>query len=107
LESCNGGWWVEFELKNTGGLAFRSISLSVKDNDTSTTVSMADDNFKNANGCNATDSRKTLEIGNTVVVSSPAYAYDPTGHKLRATLTLCSEDGVNGMCITETIEFKP
>lgn len=107
LESCNTSWWVEVKLENKGGIIFRSISMSVKDTNTTTTVSLSDDNFKNNNGCSGSDSRKTLETGDTVVVSSPSYAYDPTGHKLQATVTLCSEDGVNGMCVTETIEFKP
>jgi hypothetical protein len=41
------------------------------------------------------------------VVSSPLINYDPTGHKLRATITLCSDDGVNGTCITQVVNFKP
>ncbi len=40
-------------------------------------------------------------------VSAPAFAYDPSGHKLRATITLCSRDEQNGMCITESIKFTP
>ncbi|MBK9924771.1 MAG: hypothetical protein IPP66_05695 [Anaerolineales bacterium] len=107
LEACNNAWWVEVKLKNIGGTAFRSISMSVKDKDTNITVSMTDDSFKNTNGCNSSDSRKMLDIGDTIVVSAPSYAYDPTGHKLQATVTLCSEDGVNGLCMTETTSFTP
>jgi hypothetical protein len=107
LESCNTSWWVEVKLENKGGIAFRSISLSVQDTVTNTTVSLSDDNFKNNNGCDSSDSRNTLDTGDVVVVSSSSYAYDPTGHKIRATITVCSEEGVNGTCVTDVINFTP
>jgi hypothetical protein len=40
-------------------------------------------------------------------VSSPQFAYDPNGHKLKATITLCSNPGLNGTCVTKTITFTP
>lgn len=106
LESCSG-WWVEVKLENTGGLTFRSILMSVADPVTNTTVSISENNFTNVNGCNASDSRTTMAPGEKLIVSSPVFGYDPTGHKLRATVTLCSDVGVKGMCVTEVIEFKP
>jgi len=106
LEFCTT-WWVEIKLENTGGLTFRSISLAVVDTDTKTTVSIADNNFTNLNGCNTSDSRNALASGEKFVVSSPPFSYDPSGHKMRATVTVCSEDGVKGTCVTEVIEFKP
>ena len=106
LEFCTV-WWVEIKLENTGGISFRSISLAVWDANTSTTVSIADNGFTNLNGCNSSDSRKSLAPGEKLVVSSPPFSYDPTGHKMRATVTLCSEDGVKGTCLTDVIEFKP
>ena len=105
-ETCTG-WWVEFKLQNTGALTFSSISLTVLDTNTSAILSAIDNKFVNVNGCTSSDARNALGPGESVIVSSPAFNYDPAGHKLRATLTLCSEDGVNGTCITKTIEFKP
>ncbi|MCK6539590.1 MAG: hypothetical protein L6Q26_05990 [Anaerolineales bacterium] len=107
LEWCNNVWWVEFRLENTGGITFRSISLSVFDTGTNSTVSLIDNKFTNLNGCNASDSRNAMGAGDKFIVSSPAILYDPTGKKLRATITLCSENGINGTCATQTIEFKP
>jgi hypothetical protein len=107
LESCNNTWWVEFRLENTGGLTFRSMLLAVADPSTNTTVSSTDNSFTNLNGCSGSDSRNVLVPGEKFVVSAPAFAYDPTGHKLRATITLCSEDGVNGTCLTRVVEFTP
>ena len=106
LDSCVG-WWVEIRLKNTGGISFRSISLSVLDKDTNTVVAVDTDTFTNLDGCNKSDSKKALASGEKFVVSSPIINYDPSGHNFRATITVCSEDGVNGICLTKTIKFTP
>jgi hypothetical protein len=107
LETCNNTWWVDLRLENTGGVTFRSMLLAVADPSTNTTVSSTDNSFVNLNGCSTSDSRNVLVPGERFVVSAPAFAYDPTGHKLRATITLCSEDGVNGTCVTRVVEFTP
>lgn len=107
LESCNGAWWVEVKLENTGGLTFKSILMAVADSGANTTVSQDENNFTNLNGCNSSESKTVLASGEKHIVSSPAFGYDPTGHKLRATITLCSDVNVNGMCVTEIIQFKP
>jgi len=106
LEFCVD-WWLDVKLENTGGVVFRSISMSVLDTVTSTTLSLNEDNFKNLDGCNTSNSVKSLAPGEKAIVSSPMFSYDPTGHKMRATVTLCSEDGINGFCVTKVIEFKP
>ena len=107
LESCNNTWWVEIKLENTGGITFRSILLSVADSGTNTTLSLSENKFTNVNGCNSSETRNTFDAGDKIVVSSPAFSYDPTGHKLRATITLCSDINVNGQCVTDVFEFKP
>lgn len=108
LESCAGtGWWFELRLENTGGLTFRSILLAAADTTSNTTVSLSDNKFTNVNGCGSSDSRNTLAPGEKLVVSSPPFAYDPTGHNFRTTVTLCSDVNVSGTCVTRIVEFKP
>jgi hypothetical protein len=108
LEACSSsGWWVEIKLQNTGGITFQSLSISVQDIDAKTTLSLNDNLFTNRNGCNNLETKKALGSGEKLIVSSPLFNYDPSGHKFRVIITLCSEDGVNGMCVTRTIEFKP
>jgi hypothetical protein len=106
LETCSG-WWVDLKLTNTGGISFESISLTVRDTVTDIVVSMYTDVFNNINGCTDSSARDVLNPGSNRIVSAPAFGYDPSGHKLRATITLCSRDGQNGMCITESIKFTP
>jgi hypothetical protein len=105
LEKCNNRWWVDIRLANTGGMVFQSISLVVKDLRTNIVVSMSSDIFENIDGCTNTSSKDALQPGVARVVSSHTFTYDPTGHKLRATITLCSREGQNGMCIRKSIRF--
>jgi hypothetical protein len=107
LESCDSSRWVEIQLKNTGSITFRSIFMSVVDSVTNTTVSMSGNKFTNVNGCSSSDSKNVLASGEKTIVSSPAFGYDLTAHKIRVTITLCSDVGVNGTCVTQVIEFKP
>lgn len=106
LDSCVG-WWVEFKLENMGDTVFKSISLTVKDTNTDTTLSMDANGFTNVDGCLTSNTKDTLPIDGTRRVSSAAFAYDPTGHKLRATITLCTDTKQTGICTSDVIEFKP
>jgi hypothetical protein len=101
------GWWVEIGLENTGGISFRSISLTVKDTVTDTVLSMETDGFTNIDGCLSSNTKDNLNPGATRIVSAPPFAYDPTGHKIRATITLCSERDQEGTCTSDVITFTP
>jgi hypothetical protein len=106
LESCNG-WWVDLDLTNTGGISFESVTLTVRDTETDVVVSMYTDVFHDIDGCSETSTKERLNPGDSRIVSAAPFAYNPTGHELRATITLCSRDGQNGMCLTESIKFTP
>ncbi|HXF86346.1 MAG TPA: SH3 domain-containing protein [Anaerolineales bacterium] len=105
-ETCVG-WWVDIELKNTGGLTFKSISLTVRDTNTDVVLSMYADGFTDNSGCLDSTKKDNLNPGTTLTISTPAFNYDPSGHRLRATITLCSGLGQNGVCVTQAINFIP
>jgi hypothetical protein len=106
LETCVG-WWVNIKVSNTGGVAFKSVSLTVRDTDTDVVVTTTSDMFTVMEGCLDTSQKDTLNSGTSRIISSPAFAYDPSDHTLRATVTVCSAEGLNGTCLTDTIKFKP
>jgi hypothetical protein len=106
LDTC-AGWWVHIRLENTGGVTFRSVALTVRDLDTDTIVALNRDDFTNIDGCVDSDTEDSLLPGDTLTISSPPFAYDPSDHRLRATITLCSNTGQNGTCVTEVITFRP
>ena len=106
LDTCVG-WWVDISLQNTGSITFNSMGLTVKDTVTDVVLANFTNDFTNLDGCLSSNSRDTLGAGKTQVVSSPAFNYDPSGHKLQATISLCSNVDQNGTCVTKTINFTP
>ena len=108
LDVCAGtGWWVDVELENPGGTSFNSIAMTVRDTVTNTIVSLYSDDFTDRDGCNETNTQDSLPAGEERLVSSSIFAYNPSGNALRATITLCSNTGQSGTCVTRSIEFTP
>jgi len=107
LVGCASSWWLQFRIKNTGFIAFTSIGMTIKDTTTDTSASDISDEFFDQSDCSTSTSRSQLLPGKSVTVSPVELGYDPGGHKLKVSITLCSESDQNGLCSTETITFKP
>lgn len=106
LETCTG-WWIDLKLKNTGGITFKSVSVTLRDTVNDMLLSLSADSFTNNDGCSSSSTKDVLNPGEVRVVSAPPFTYDPTGHKLRATITMCSNKGISGTCVSQVIEFTP
>ena len=107
LEACSNTWWVDIRLNNTGGLAFESLSVTVKDATTNRDVSMSSDVFRNMDGCVEKSLNDVLQPGTARVISTPAFAYNLNDHTLRVIDQVCSGEGQNGLCIKKSIKFTP
>ena len=108
LESCPGsGWWLDIALENNGGITFQSLFMTLRDTDTGTELVLYQDNFIDRDGCNVQEDQGDLDPEDTVVVSSPAFSYDPAGHEIRTRITLCSGPGQSGTCLSESFDFTP
>lgn len=103
-DSCTG-WWVDIRMENTGGVTFRSSTLTVRDMETGISLTQYSNGFTDNNGCSETSTIDALSPGNRKGVSSPAFTYNPSGHEIRATITLCSNTNQSGTCVTQVIEF--
>jgi len=106
IDTCVG-WWVEIKLDNTGGVTFRSMSLTIRDTVTDVVLSQVTDTFTNIDGCITSITTDIIRPGGTRTVSSPPFAYNPTGHELRVTVTLCSGNGQTGLCVSDITRFTP
>ncbi len=107
MDACIG-WWVDLILKNTGSSAFKSVSITLRDTTKdNAVVIMTSDGFTNNDGCSNSSTKETLLPDNSLTVSSPSFTYDLTDHKLRATVTLCTELAQGGTCVSQVITFKP
>jgi hypothetical protein len=106
MDSCTN-WWVDLRLENDGGMGFTSMTLTVRDEDTDIAQTLYSEDFTDVNGCSETFIKDSLSPGANRIVSSPAFTYDFSGHDMRATVTLCSNPGQSGICLTKVIEFTP
>jgi hypothetical protein len=105
LDSCVG-YWPEIRLRNTGGIAFQSMGITLKDVDTGLVIANTTDGFVDKTGCKSV-THSALNVGKSFLVSAPSLRYDPSGHRIRLTITLCSKLGLNGTCVTESLAFTP
>ena len=106
LDSCSG-WWMDISVINTGPQPFKSVTIEIQDQVTKVELTANSDVFTNLDGCLKTTTTDTLNSGGSLVISSPIFNYDPTGHEMRAFVTFCTEDGQKGACITKKLKFKP
>ncbi len=106
LQTCSNKWWFDFRLKNTGTASFRSANITFKDTVTGTLVNAMTDGFTDRTNCSSS-SKAVLAPGKTLIASSPQIGYQPGGHKINATITLCTDIGLNGYCVTQKLSFKP
>ena len=106
LDNCTG-WWVEIELVNDGGLTFESVAVTVRDTVTNVVVSQYADTFTDLDSCSYSSTSEAVKPGTSPNLSSPQFGYDPRGHELVVTVTLCSRDGQNGTCLTDSFRVTP
>lgn len=106
VDSCVG-WWAEFKIKNTGSVTFKSYSLTIKDIPAGVTLSDYGNGFTDMDGCLSSAITDELAPGEVYILSSPAFTSNINGHKMRATLMLCTKINQGGTCVSQTIEFRP
>ena len=101
------GWWTRINLKNTGDLTFKSVAISLTDTVTNETRNSSLNGFQDVNACILSPITASLGPGESYTVVGPSLTADPSGHKLSATIKLCTETGQTGQCASKTIEFTP
>jgi len=106
LSSCVG-WWARVKLKNTSSTAFKSVAMTIKDTVTNVTLSDTKDGFEDIDGCLLSSIIASLDPDASYTIASPTFVADPTGHLVSLSITLCTETGLGGSCISKTIEFTP
>lgn len=103
------GWYFKFLLENTGGVAFRSYSILIRDTVSDTRVRKQGNVFETSKGCDVTSQMSTLAPGKRVRISSGQFIYNPMRRRLEVTVRLCTADNLRGACVTKklTIRYEP
>lgn len=103
--------WFEFKVDNTGGLPLESFSVTVKDTESGNTYGPATDNvFETWNACLSTSSKDTIAPGGsynlkTNDITGPTLSYSPKGKPFRATIKICTQENLSGLCLTQFVTF--
>jgi hypothetical protein len=81
--------------------------MSIKDTITNETKNSSLDGFQDVNACLLSSVKSKLDPGESTTIVAPSFSADPAGHLVSFSITLCTESGQGGTCISETIEFTP
>ena len=107
---CSGEYAFTFKISNPGNITWESVKISVTDTDKGVTKTHTRDSFKRWSGCTSGSEDQNLEPGETgyaTTVLPGQFTYKPTGHAMKATITVCSKDGLAGTCLSKTVSFTP
>jgi hypothetical protein len=110
VTSCGGQYALRLKVKNTGGVTWQSVKVVIKDNTTATTFTHTLDQFRGYTGCPMDVSQEDLTPGEEGIISnvSPGqFGYDPTGHELKVTVTVYSENGLGGISASASFKVTP
>jgi hypothetical protein len=108
VEFCGGEWQFEFTIVNNGDVRIESVSSYVKDTVTlENTGENVDNAFVAKTGCTVDRNNEKRDPGQTGYTVSKGIPNDPTGHLSFASLTVCTEDYMNGTCRTREFYFTP
>ncbi len=112
-QTDSGMYFIQFFVKNTGGLVWQSIVVSMKDNANSRNFIFESDLFRGIDGgvLDTGNTQNDLATGESsrvaVIGMSGAMDYNPAGHSFTATITMYSKDGRTGTPLSKTITFVP
>lgn len=99
----------KFDVRNTGSVIWESYTITLHNTAHGTTATGSGNEFISYdNWCVSTGSESDLMPGETGMASViTILAYNPAGEAFDATLKLCSENGLGGTCVSQTVNFTP
>ena len=103
---CSGNQYLDVTITNIGGTIFKSGSVTIYNGTTVLVPTNASNDFVDLVGCDIHYSQGDLapkEVGN---LSSSVLPSGFSGKTLTIEVTLCSLDGMGGVCTTKSITYK-
>ncbi len=110
ITACAPQYAFHFLVKNTGSVKWESIRIVLTNTEDSTTTVHALDSFRSYEGCVVESNLQDLEpgeSGNVANINPGQLAYNPATDPFSAVVTVCSENGQAGTCLSKTITFTP
>jgi hypothetical protein len=89
---------VIVNIKNTGNLTLESYTATFKDLTTSETLTHSKNKFD--------PSILRITPGKTADLTSKQFSANPSGHKIKVTIKICTDDSQSGSCTTRVATFQ-
>jgi hypothetical protein len=106
--TCSGTYVLKFKITNTGSVTWEANRIKVIDQTTKEEQTTIYDDFRNEiNGCSLASVDKNLEAGEVGFSTSGGFSKKPAGHSFKASIMVCSANGMSGTCLEKTINFTP
>ena len=109
-QTCSPGYGIKFQITNNGNTTWESNRVQATDQSTSESHTVQYDTFPNYSSSNCSlisASDLPLAPGATGTSSVFGFSADPAGHNFTATIRVCSQNGLAGICLDKTITFTP
>ncbi len=107
---CGASYAFRFNVQNTGGTTLESIRMVITDNTAAATFTHILNSFRSYGGCGVESNQQELlsgEGGHVANILPGELGYNPAGHSITATITVCTQNGLGGTCISQTLNFTP
>jgi len=110
IVTCENEYALTFKIVNSGSITWNSIKIVLIDTDKNFATTHTGTSFKQYSGCKIVNDDKNLgpgEIGYVTTMLPGQFKYNPSGHNLTATVTVCSMNSLAGTCLSKTVSFIP
>lgn len=98
---------LRFQVTNTGSLTWQSFRIKATDTTTNMKNEIVSDTFREKENCSSVPLLSDLAPGESgYLISESFVATTITGHIMIAEITLCSQDNLQGNCLTRVVEFS-
>jgi hypothetical protein len=110
IKQCGDDYAFSFRVTNLDKKTWQSIKVVIVDAKTKTTASYTSDYFVESVDCHSDNIQSALSAGGHAYITpyNPGhFDYSPYGGSFLIRVTLCSENGMQGTCLTREVSARP
>ncbi len=100
-------WSLAFKVVSTGATTLQSYKVVAQDLNENTQETTTKNDFNERQACRDTENIPYLNNGDTGFIYADDFPFDPSGHSIKATITICSNNDLSSVCMTQVLSFKP
>ena len=106
IETCTT-YSLAFELTNTGSKTLQAYTIVAKDLTEHTQQTSSSTVFNLRKDCAVEEEIGFVDPGQVGYAYASNFTYNPSGHSMEATITICSRDDQTGVCASRVVKFTP